>query len=344
MSDIQDIILNINPEHFYIFSDKLFLKEFTYTQLFNELRSMPYMKKFFFYIIHYYNSFKGENEKINNINKQLKKPIKSLKFIYDDNELIQHFNYLLYYNDDKMTYELFHMRGFSRDYKIRYNYLQKELKEKYLELYISKKKLEVSKNLNKYLSDDLLESICNFFPSKKDIINKKNVKENIKISIANTRRYYNDNNINPEDSYCLNWRYNGGIYGFYLPENSIRKFYQILPFLFNHDRYFDECYGDCEYCLYKIDYPRKMYLYYETLGKMKGKHCNFYNNWMFFLYNLCCTPGRSTTRTGFVSIYDRRKNYKRNGFVKYKSHPIIKNNISEWKRLEKVWNKIRYND
>ena len=121
MTDIQDIILNIKPEYFYIFSDKLFLKEFTYPQLFNKLRSMPYMKKFFLYIIHYYNSFKGENEKIDNINKLLKKPLKSLKTIYDDNNLIQHFNYLLYYNDDKMTYELFHMKGFCREYT-RYGY------------------------------------------------------------------------------------------------------------------------------------------------------------------------------------------------------------------------------
>ena len=121
MSDIQEIVLNIDPEQFYNLSDKLFLKEYTYEKLYNELRLMPYMKKFFLYIIHYYNSFKGEKEEINNVNKQLKKPLKSLKAIYENNILVENFNNLIYYNDDKMTYNLYHMKGFSREYNLYLN-------------------------------------------------------------------------------------------------------------------------------------------------------------------------------------------------------------------------------
>ena len=345
MSDIQEIVLNIDPEQFYNLSDKLFLKEYTYEKLYNELRLMPYMKKFFLYIIHYYNSFKGEKEEINNVNKQLKKPLKSLKAIYENNILVENFNNLIYYNDDKMTYNLYHMKGFSREYNLYLKQLKKELKDKHLEIYFAHKRLLVSKCLNNFLSDDLLESVCNYFITDKDIINKKNIRQNIHISIKNTKKYYEDNNINPDDAYCINWRDNGGIYGFYLPDISIRKYYQILPFIFNHEEYFDECYGNCEYCFYKIDYPRKMYLYYQTLAKMKGERSKFYNNWIFFMYNLCCTPGRSCSRTGFISIYDRNnKFYKKNSFAKYKSHPILKNNISNWKKLENVWSMVRYND
>ena len=130
---------------------------------------MPYMKKFFLYIIHYYNSFKGENEEINNIKKKLKKPLKSLKAIYENNILVENFNHLLYYNDDKMTYELYHMKGFSREYKLYLKHLKKDLKDKYLEIYFAIKRLLVSKCFNNYLSDDLLESICSYF-----IIDKKN--------------------------------------------------------------------------------------------------------------------------------------------------------------------------
>ena len=345
MQDIQEIIFDGNPEDYYIFSDKLFLKEFTYDKLFYEIRLMPYMKKFFLYIIHYYNSFKGENEMEHNNNIIFKKPIKSLKEIYERNEIIEQYNHLLYYNDDRMTYELYNMGGYSRDYKLHLKWLDYILKDKYLEIYISKKKLLVSKCLNNYLSDDLLESICEHFLTRNDINKKKNIKENIKISVQNTKRYYIDNNINYNNSFCINWRYNYGIYGYYLPEIEIIKYFQILPFIFNHEEKFDDCSGDCDYCDYKIDYPRKMYLYFRTLNKLRGSNSNFYNNWIIFIYNLCCTPGRSISRSGFISIYNRtNKNYKKNGFKKYKSHPILKNNISNWKQLENIWEKVRYND
>ena len=121
--------------------------------------------------------------------------------------------------------------------------------------------------------------------------------------------------------------------------------YQILPYLFNHERYFDSCDGNCDYCLYKIDYPRQKYLYDKYKNDIrKGKHSNFYNNWIKYQYCLCSTIGRSQKRTGFISIYDRKNNYKKNIYPKYKSHLVLKNNISAWINFEKIWSKINNND
>ena len=231
MSDIKEIILDGNPEEYYVFSYRLFLKEFTYSGLFNELRGMPYMKKFFLYIIHYYNSFKGRREPEDCFNKIFKNPLKSLKVIYENKELVEKFNHLLYYNDDKMTFELYGMAGYTREYHLRLLYLEYFLKDKYLELYVAKNKSMISKCLNKYLSNDLIESVCSFLPSKKDIIDKKNIRQNIIISIKNTKIYYRDNNIEPEESYCFNWRHNGGIYGFYLPVHIYSTYADFTIFI-----------------------------------------------------------------------------------------------------------------
>ena len=63
-----------------------------------------------------------------------------------------------------------------------------------------------------------------------------------------------------------------------------------------------------------------------------------------FQYYLICTNGRISKRGGFISIYNRKKNYIRNEYNRNKSHIILKNNIDRWKNLNKIWLKINNND
>lgn len=266
--------------------------------------------------------------------------------ILNNTAIFDYFKFLNYYDNDKYVYEIFNMVGVSDEKKIYLKRIKKELENKKIKLYYAKRKLAFVRRIDSFLSNDLIENIFDYFPNEENIINLKTIQSSIKISINNTKDYYETIGLDYHHIFCYSWKLiNNPFTNNIRPNKNIIKVYQVLPYLFAHERYFDSCEGECDYCLYKIDFPRQKYLREKYKNDFrKGKHSNFYNNWIKFQYYLCSTIGRTSRRAGFISIYDRRNSYKKNTYPKYKSHIILKNNISAWKNFEKIWLKINNND
>ena len=343
--DIKDILMNQEIHDYFIISDDLYEKKYNYSELYNLIVEYPFIKKYILFVVHYFKSIRGDKYYNFNIDGEMK-----IRDVWYNPYIMSVFNYLFCYNDNKFTYEILNIQGFSSIHKIKLEKYKKELDNKKIELFTSKQKLAFVSKVNNFLSDDLLEYICDNLINKEMILNLKNIKQNIKLSIKNTKSFYSIQHINYNDIYCYSWKFTNIIYKvnmLYLrPDISFVKNYQVLPFIFDHESNFDSCNGDCDYCVFKIDYPRQVYLYKKRLynNRHKGKHSNFYNNWMLFQYYLICTNGRISKRSGFISIYNRKKNYIRNEYKRNKSHIILKNNIDRWKNLNNIWLKINNND
>ena len=319
-------------------SNEVYDNKISYEKLHERFIGESIFKKYVFYLVHYLRSYHGEKYYGLEINSQMK-----CRELWDNTYLKKEFYYIFFYDIHKYIYEICNMQGISDTKKIRIKKLSIELKHKKQKLWISQKKLSFMKNINKFLSDDLIEEIFSYFPNEDNIINFKTLNKNIKISINNTKDYYNSLGVRYDTLYCYSWKLMN-IYN-YRPEKNLITNYQILPYIFDHEIYFDASHGICDYCLYKIDYPRQKYLHDIVKNKLhRGNHSNFYNNWLKYQYYIICTNGRFTKRGGFISIYDRKNGYKINSYSSCKSHLVLRNNKSNWESFEKIWNKINNND
>ena len=346
--DIMHIIMEQNIQQFVKISDDIYNKKYNYHKFYKYINRLEFIKKYILFVVHFSKSFKGEKYTNLKLYGEMK-----IKEIWANINISKKFKSLIFYNGDKFTFEILNMKGFSTKYIRKIKNYELELKHKKNELFVSKQKIAFVKSINNFLPDDLLEYTCSYLMDNRKIINLKNIHQNIMIGVTNTKSYFdilqgeNYNNI-----FCYTWKLSNDIYDVNLsylrPGISFVKKYQVLPFIFKHERYYDSCDGDCDYCNYKIDYPRELYLYKKHLYENRhiGKHSNFYNNWILFQYCLHCTTGRVRKRSGFISVYNRTRGnrYYKNRYDKSKSHIVIKNNIDKWKQLENIWSKIKNND
>lgn len=340
-NEVEYITNNITLEGSIYLSNKVFDKMISYQDLYDYIKDLSFVKKYIFYIVHIMRSYYGEKYLALELTSTM-----NVKDLLEDVNVSEHFKFLNYYDNHKYVYEIFNMAGISDNKKIYLKRIQKELENKKIKLHYAKRKLAFVRRIDKFLSDDLIQNIFDYFPNEDNIIDLKTIKSSIHISIKNTKDYYTGIGLDYYNIFCYSWKLmNNSFLNQIRPNKKITRVYQILPYLFAHERYFDSCDGDCDYCLYKIDYPRQKYLYNKYKHDFrKGKHSNFYNNWIKFQYCLCSTIGRTSKRAGFISIYDRKNSYKKNIYPKYKSHLVLKNNISAWKNFEKIWEKINNND
>ena len=225
--DIKDIIMNQGIQDFFIISDDLFDKKYNYSELYSLIVGYPFIKKFILYVVHYFKSIRGEKYYNFNIDGDM-----TIKDIWYNTYIMGVFNYLFLYNDNKFTYEILNIQGFSSTYKIKLEIYKKELIDKKLELFTSIQKLAFVSKVNNFLSDDLLEYVCDNLINKEKIINLKNIKQNINISLTNTKSFYSIQHINYNEIYCYSWKFTNIIYGinmtFLRPESSFVKKYQVL--------------------------------------------------------------------------------------------------------------------
>lgn len=336
--DCEYILLESLLDEYVDLSNDVFDKKIHYEKLHERFVGESIFKKYIFFVVHYLRSYHGEKYYGLEITKEMK-----CRDLWDNDYIKKAFNYIFFYDIHKYIYEIYNIKGLSDLKKIRLKRINIELRNKRVKLWISKKRLAFVRRINNFLSDDLICEIFNYFPNEDNIINLKTIDRNIKISINNTKDYYNALGIDHETLYCYSWKL-VNIYNF-RPERKIITNYQVLPYIFNHERYFDECNGICDYCVHKIDFPRYRYLHDIVKSKYKkGHHSKFYNNWLKYQYYLISTNGRFTRRGGFISIYDRLDGYKINNYSPRKSHLVLKNNKSNWRELEKIWNKINNND
>ena len=140
-------------------------------------------------------------------------------------------------------------------------------------------KMQTTK-LSKSAKLDLIETILDYLPNNRNIIHFKNTKNNLKVSVKITKDYYTSLGIDYNKIYCYCWKIHDNNVFSLRPDQNIVKTYQLLPYLFDHENHFDSCGGNCDYCSYKIDYPRVIYLINNLNNNHKGKHSNFYNNWI----------------------------------------------------------------
>ena len=340
-NDVEAIANNTTLEGSIFLSNELFDKKISYCEFYDIIKDLSFVKKYIFYIVHILRSYYGDKYLGMEVTS-----IMSVKEILDNDALQGHFKFLNYYDTHKYVYEIFNMTGVSDTKKIYLKKIKKELENKKIKLHYAKRKLAFVRRIDSFLSNDLIESIFDYLPNDDNINDLKNIKSSIYISIKNTKDYYDSIGLDYYNIYCYSWKLmNNAFINHVRPSQRVIHNYQILPYLFNQERYYNSCDGNCDYCLYKIDYPRQKYLHDKYKNDMrKGKHSNFYNNWIKYQYYLCSTIGRCSKRTGFISIYDRKNYYKKNIHPKYKSHLILKNNISAWKNFENVWQKINNNE
>jgi len=328
--DIVDIIRDTNINEFIEYSNNLFDNKLSFEDIYKYISLLQPIKKYILFIVHFIRSYKGEKKYNYAIHKYIK-----CKFIIDDSILLNDFKHVYYLNDYMLTTILLNTKGASSEYKLLINYYNYILNKNKLNLLISKQKLNYSHSLNKYLSNDLIEKICEeYIISNYNIILKKVINECIFITKNQYIKYYRLFD-KPNRVYGKSWNFDN-----YLSNKNFRPCsyiiynLQILPYLF--DKHNIDC--KCDRCLYNIDYPRIRYIFNHYNNPISGHYSNYFNNYIKLILNININRGLN-----YNNKYN--KHHYNNDFIlgfhrkdkKYK-HIILKNNTSKWHQLIKIWN------
>lgn len=329
-SDIIHIIRETNINTFIEYSDNLFDKLISYENLYNYIISLQSIKKYILYVVHYIRSYIG-NKKYNYcLHKNLK-----CKTILDDININNNFHYVFFLDDHMLCNLLIRLNGASTNYKRKINYYNYILNKNKLNLLISKRKLHYTFVLNNFISNDLIEKICeDYIISNNNIIYKKVINECIFLTKNQYINYYKTFD-KPNRVYGKSWNFDNYLCNRkYRPNKYIIYNLQIQPYLF--DKHPGNC--ECDRCRYNIDFPRIRYLYKFYNNPISGQYSNYFNNYVKLLLNIYITRG-----INYNNI--KNKHYKKKKFIlgfnrnssKY-NHIILKNNKSKWKQLIKIWN------
>ena len=99
----------------------------------------------------------------------------------DDIDLKNNFNFIYYYNDNRIAWEILNMRGVSERYKNHINRITRELTGKNLNLMVSKKNLSLMISLNDKISDDLIIKITDNLLTHEKIKKKNELNNNLSL-------------------------------------------------------------------------------------------------------------------------------------------------------------------
>lgn len=334
--DIKYIIHNKSLSTYFELSEDIYDKKIGYKELLVIIDNEILIIKWLIYVLHYLKSDNG----IKKYNMEYDYDNKCCD-ILENIDLKKNFNFIYYYNDNRIAWEILNMRGVSERYKNHINRITRELIGKNLNLMVSKKNLSLMISLNDKISDDLIIKITDNLLTHEKIKKKNELNNNLKMSRSLTENYYLGLDVIPENVYCYSWNFNN-------IDNSLRlngldgKRNQILPFIFDCHRniYFNNLTRCCDRCIYNIDYPRELYLYYKRkmVNKKKGRGINYYKNWIFFEWCLCCNRSGSKDNRchGFLCKYYRPE-YVKKVLFEFNEHLVLRNNISLWRKFEKDW-------
>jgi hypothetical protein len=337
--DIKNIIHNKSLSTYFKISEDIYDKKIGFKELMIIIDNEVLIVKWLIYVLHYLKSDNGIM--INNIEYNYDNKCGD---ILENVDLIKEFNYVYYYNDNRIVWDIFNMMGDSDRYKNYMNKITMELSMKRLNLMISKMNLSLMKCLNDKISDDLIVKITDNLLTHDKNNMKRLLNNKLKISRSLTENYYLGLDVMPENVYCYSWNFNN-------VDNSLRlnrsdgKKNQILPFVFDCHRniYFNNLTRCCDRCIYNIDYPRELYLYYKRkrVNRLKGRGVNYLKDWIFFEWCLCCNRSgeKGDKCHGFICKYNRPE-YKKKSLFEFNEHLVFKNNISLWMKFTKSWDNI----
>jgi len=212
-------------------------------------------------------------------------------------------------------------------------------------LFLSKQRLLYYRVLNDFLCDDIIQLLISYLhPSDLETNQLKLINE---ITKEYDETVSNCSSRAPDNIYEQLW---------ILRETDYIK--QIRKTLLNNrihkfikDEHHEFC--GCDQCIYRIDYPRYMYLLRRCHKPCRGWSSVITNNWILFQSYIAGVRGMNTSKHiilgneiindyGFVSKYDRRHNLikKRKQETQFLENMRLRSDKGLWIQFHHIWSKV----
>ena len=214
-----------------------------------------------------------------------------------------------------------------------------------LSLFLSKQRLLYYRVLNDFLCDDIIQLLINYLLPIDTEVNQlkliNEITEEYDEKVSKTNMTYFDNIyeklwILKETDYIKQIRKT-------LVNNRIHKFIK--------DEHHEFC--GCDQCIFRIDYPRYMYLLRRCQKPCRGWNSVITNNWILFQSYISGVRGMNTSKHiilgneiineyGFVSKYDRSHNLikKKKQETRSLENLRLRSDKGLWIQFHHIWHKI----